>query len=86
MVAVKKQYTLSDLKAKCKKMHIEFSDEMGAYQITSPGGYRFVSNGAHDCIGNHMQVKEWKPKAIQTLMHDLSFGLEKCPKNCPCRE
>lgn len=85
-MVVKKQYTLADLKSKCKKLHIEFSDEMGAYQITSPAGYQFSANGAHDCIGNHMRVKEWKPAAIQILMHDISCGLEKCPKDCSCKE
>lgn len=81
-----KKYTLPDLKAKCKKMHIEFCDEMGAYQITSPDGYRFNATDTHDCYGNHHEVKEWKIKAVQNLMEDISKGLSKCPKNCLCKE
>jgi len=82
-----KKYTLSDLKAKCKKMHIEFDNSgNNEYAIYSPEGYQFEATDAHVCIGNHMGVKEWKERAIKNLMEDIAQGLRKCPKNCLCKE
>jgi hypothetical protein len=84
---IKKKYTMADLRAKCKKLHIELDAEpYHAYALYAPKGQRFSATGTHVLVSNHNGVKEWKIEAINRLMEDLTYGLEKCPKNCECRE
>ncbi len=82
---VTKPYTLADLKAKCKKLHIEFEDADGYFSIYSPPNYRFAVNNGHVCVSDY-RINDRKEKAVQRLMNDIGMGLEKCSKNCKCKE
>lgn len=78
--------TLQNLKTKCKKLHIEFDSRIGDYATYAPKGYRFSASNSHVLTATHRGVKQWKQEAIQDLLHDISYGLHKCPKNCECKE